>query len=318
MLNTETTLWAILGRNHKDEKCFSSGETSPWTANSGAANRDRWRIWNIFSLLKGPFLGGAFSFCLLWREKNFFGRGNFAISLLRCHDLERIQATPADPVDHCLAGGRTRVPSGELPDFEVVLILCKGGSGARRASWPRGAFVAGRSRRGRKGEKLVSSSLDRLPLVFSYSTWNTGKSGKSSRTAASASSGRRGARTTNNARRIFRTTTTGQTEPLCLRRGRLRNHLRAADLLLKLKFQRLQVGDNHWKIYIFCFTGSQILCPKIQIYDIWFLWSNISSVDSICKIVLSNIKEGLLQVFLSIDPGVNSWVRCEYQALNRY
>ena len=79
------------------------------------------------------FRRGIF-FLPVLKGENFFGRGNFAISLLRCHDLERIQATPADAVDHCLAGGRTRVPSGELPDFEVVLILCKGGSGARRAS----------------------------------------------------------------------------------------------------------------------------------------------------------------------------------------
>ena len=43
-----------------------------------------------------------------------------------------------------------------------------------------------------------------------------------------------------------------------------------------------------------------------------------TSVDSIRKIVLSNIKDGLLQVFLGIDPGVNAWVRWEYQALARY
>ena len=104
------------------------------------------------------FRRGIFFLPVMKGKKLFWKRKFCYFSFLRCHDLERIQATPADPVDHCLAGGRTRVPSGELPDFEVVLILCKGGSGARRASWPRGAFVAGRSRRGRKGEKLVSST----------------------------------------------------------------------------------------------------------------------------------------------------------------
>ena len=84
------------------------------------------------------FRRGIF-FLPVLKGENFFGRGNFAISLLRCHDLERIQATPADPVDHCLAGGRTRVPSGELPDFEVVLILCKKGGAGRGEPVDRGA-----------------------------------------------------------------------------------------------------------------------------------------------------------------------------------
>ena len=75
------------------------------------------------------FRRGIFFLPVMKGKKLFWKRKFYYFSFLRCHDLERIQATPADPVDHCLAGGRTRVPSGELPDFEVVELVQGGERG---------------------------------------------------------------------------------------------------------------------------------------------------------------------------------------------
>ena len=106
-----------------------------WCRESGQVEDFKHCLFFLVNLGKGPFFRMGIFFLPVLKGVNLFCKKEFSyFSFLRCHDLERIQATPAELVDHCLAGGRTRVPSGELPDFEVVELVQEGGSGARRAS----------------------------------------------------------------------------------------------------------------------------------------------------------------------------------------